>query len=175
MTSDKDCFKDFKGACNYPSRNFCQPNSTQSQIQTQHNTQVDFTQITLTQTSLSQISTFNPNKSTFLNQPVSPINRTPPISTSPKSSHQTDLDHAPWCEAKEPRENFSQKPLGARSMGSGQPIFSGKKWKTQQKLNMKILLHTNLLCTLQFFCQNIRSCCRFQDFTKEDILKFIIT
>ena len=138
MTSDKDGFKDFKGAFDYPSRNLL-PNTKPNRNQ---NTQVDSTLFTLTQTSLSQISTFNPNKSTFLNQPFSP------------TIAHLQFQHLQNCLIKwtlimlrgvKPRSLTKQGTASLKPWGQWEAAnFFWEKWDSQQKLNMKILLYTNL-------------------------------
>lgn len=66
-----------------------------------------------------------------------------------------DLDHALWCEAKEPstRKVSPEKPLGL-TMGSG-PMVSWEKW-IPQKIEHEDIIH-EFNGTHQFFCQNIRS------------------
>lgn len=99
----------------------------------------------------SGFNTFHPN-SNFTSQvstwPTLVTHRTPPISTSPKLSHQTDPDHAPWCEAKEPHK--TKKTASLKSWGQWEAAnFFWEKWDSQKKVNMKIL-YTNLMVHFSF-------------------------
>ena len=102
---------------------------------------------------------------------------TPLISTSPKLSHQMDLDHAPWCEAKEPHEvarrwgKSPEKSWGSMGRYGKGPIFVGKMEKSIE--HEDIIHYYDLLCMLQFLWTYL-VLITFEDFTNQEFLELII-